>query len=286
MAAKTWFLPPGTTFTPDGVIRLGAVIKDFRRPTLILLEPDASTDPKISLPPVEILSEKNHVHSRKHSSSTGAMMWAKFLNLASSSLRFELDIRNKLEYGAVDHEVHQFKRSLTPESLKAILSQPTVRQFIDSGLFGKRPVYIVSGLRVVKTSMAVVVDNGFTWDGGMSGSGPPVSTNPVEIGADLHEKRKMENRHSWETAPGIIFAYRLSVIREKRGGYIESEIFSHRTSFMMGIGGEGEEMEMEVGEVLFEDMLEDPEEDCSDLVLHRVGEYTCISFPSSNAPED
>ncbi|KAM0260058.1 hypothetical protein ACHAQJ_002982 [Trichoderma viride] len=276
MAAKTWFLPPGTTFTPDGIIRLGTVLKDFKRPTLVLLEPDADTDPKVNLPPVEILLEKSHVHSRNLSSSVGGELWAKFLDLASASMRLELESRDKLEYSSVDHEVHQFKRSLTPEALKAIVSQPAVRQHMDSGLFGKRSVYIVSGLRVVKTGMTVTADKGYTRGGGVGGSGPPAGTVPVEIGADVHGERKRDNSDSWETASGIIFAYRLTIIREKRGEERESEIFSHRTSFMSGIGDE--DVEMEMGEVQLEDLEEDFEDDYPELKQHNVGEDIVITF--------
>jgi hypothetical protein len=73
MASSTWLIPPGITFTPDGIIRLGTVIKDFMRPTLILLEPEALTltNPKLSIPPIEIVPEKNHKYSRSLNSSGG-----------------------------------------------------------------------------------------------------------------------------------------------------------------------------------------------------------------------
>lgn len=280
MAAKTWFLPPGTTFTPDGIIRLGAVIKDFRRPTLVLLEPDAETGSEINLPPVEILSEQNHTHSRDLSSSVGGEIWAKFLDLASASTRLELESRNKLEYVAANQEVHQFKKSFTPESLNAIVSQPAVHQYINSGLFGKRPVYIISGLRVAKSGMAVTVEKGYTRGGGVEGSGPPAGTVPVEAGATVHGERKKDTIDAWVTAPGIIFAYRLNVIREKKNENRESEIFSHRTAFMSGSGDAA--VEMEICEVLLDELLEDPEEDYSNLVEHPIGEGNiCISFQPS-----
>ncbi|KAL7905795.1 hypothetical protein GGI35DRAFT_471320 [Trichoderma velutinum] len=281
MVAKTWFLPPGTTFTPDGIIRLGAVIKDFKHPTLVLLEPDADTDPEINIPPIEIVFEKNHAHSRSLNSSGGGSIWAKFLDLASASLHLELGRRHRLDYGSADHEIHQFKRSLTPETLRTIVSQPAVSQYMNSGLFGKRPVYIVSGLRVIKTGMAVTMEKGYTRGGGVSGGVSGMI--PAEIGADIHGERKRDDFDSWETAPGTIFAYRLNVIREKKGGNRESEIFSHRASFMTGIGEEG--VEMELAEVLLEDLLEDPEEDHSDLVQHSIGQDICISFTPSGEAE-
>lgn len=121
------------------------------------------------------------------------------------------------------------------------------------------------------------MEKGYTRGGGVAGGGGVAAMIPAEVGVDIHGERKKDNSDSWETAPGIIFAYRLNVIREKKGENRESEIFSHRASFMTGIGDE--EVEMEVGEVLIEDLLEDPEEDYSDLVLHNIGQDTCISFP-------
>ncbi|KAK0755884.1 hypothetical protein N5P37_011560 [Trichoderma harzianum] len=193
MASSTWLIPPGTTFTPDGIIRLGT-----------------------------------------------------------------------------------FQRSLTPEALEAIVNQPAVRQHMDTGLYGKRPVYIVSGLRVTKTGMAVTMEKGYTRAGGISAGVSGIA--PAEIGVDIHRGRKKDNVDSWETAPGIIFAYILHVIREKGAGNVETEIFPHRTAFMTGIGEE--HVEMELAKVLLEDLLEDPE-DNSDLVKHNIGQDTCISFAPS-----
>jgi hypothetical protein len=217
MAARTWFLPPGTSFTPDGIIRLGAVIKDFKRPTLILLEPDADTYPKSSLPPIEVLNEQEHAHTRGRSRSVGGEIWTKFLDVASASINLDLETRNKLEFGPTDHSVHQFKRSFTPEFLKAIVSQPAVRQYIDSGVFGKRPVYVVSGLRVVNTGMPVTVDKGYTHSFGIKGSGPPAGTVPVEAGADLHAGVSKDNTDSWVTAPGIIFCLQTQRCSREKG---------------------------------------------------------------------
>jgi hypothetical protein len=53
----------------------------------------------------------------------------------------------------------------------------------------------------------------------------------------------------YETAPGIVFAYRLHVIRPKRAG-AEAELFSDRTAFFSGGPEDDEEEEgMEAVEV-------------------------------------
>lgn len=70
MTTKTWFLPPDFTFHENGLLRLWTVIPRPDRPMLILLDPgtDTTTPPKIILPEIQALEERNHGHSRSQSS--------------------------------------------------------------------------------------------------------------------------------------------------------------------------------------------------------------------------
>jgi hypothetical protein len=53
---------------------------------------------------------------------------------------------------------------------------------------------------------------------------------------------------------------------------------------MTGTGDE--EVEMEISDLLPEELLEDPEEDYTDLVEHRIGEEDkCVWFPPSETEE-
>ncbi|CAI7619893.1 unnamed protein product [Penicillium discolor] len=268
---KTWFLPPDFTFLENGLIKLGTVIAHPKHPTLVLLDPDGvSTTPPIKLPPVQVLVEPNHIHTDNRSNSIGGEIWGKFVELASVSLKLDIEWGKDMQYGVVDHEVHSFVRPFTRDTLAAIVAQPSVRKHMDDGLWGKQPVYIVSGLRITKTEMSVTNGQGTTHGGGIGGSGPvPAGVMPVEVGVDLRGEMRRDKVHSYETAPGIIFAYRLNVIRQRRGRDMESEIFSHKTAFMTGGIEEEEEMEMvDIDTLELKNDLEDEDEAFSE---HSVG---------------
>lgn len=277
---NTWFLPPDFTFLENGPIQLGTVISHPKRPTLVLLHPDeiSATTPPINLPPIQVLVESNHSHAGNRNISIGGEIWGNFVQLVSASAKLDIELRKNVQYGVVDHEVHSFVRPFTRDTLTAIIAQPDVRKHMDAGLWGKRPVYIVSGLRITKTGMNVTKGQGTTRGAGISGSGPaPTGVLSVEVGADLHGETRRDKVDSYETAPRIVFAYRLNVIRQIRKCNVESELFSHRTAFMTG--GIEEEMEMEVAEIDAQELKDDLEHEGLDFAEHTVGnDDVFISF--------
>ncbi|KAK3339830.1 hypothetical protein B0T25DRAFT_636268 [Lasiosphaeria hispida] len=69
------------------------------------------------------------------------------------------------------------------------------------------------------------------------------------VGRGLFGAKEDKGSRSYQTAPGIVFAYRLHVVRPKGKGNAEGEVFSDRTVFLTGEAGEddddeGEEMEL------------------------------------------
>ncbi|KAI2616650.1 hypothetical protein GGS26DRAFT_441555 [Hypomontagnella submonticulosa] len=272
---KTWFLPPDFTFKEDS-LQLGTVLPHPAHPSKVLLEP--SEVPELGLPPVQTLIEAGHNHTRSTNSSIGGEIKASISELASLGTNLNLQGRNVIQYGTVSHEVRSFSRSLSKATLELITAQPAVRRHIDSGLFGKRPVYVISGLRIAVDSMGVTKEKSYTRGGGANASGP-VTAAPVELGAEVHGERGKDVLDSYETAPGIVFAYRVNVIRQKRDGYVESEIFAHKTAFMTGMGEDDEEqIEMEAVEVT-KGVLEDDLEEEIDTAEHQLSNGdTYISF--------
>ncbi|PNP75996.1 hypothetical protein FNYG_10554 [Fusarium nygamai] len=227
---KSWFLAPDLTFTPDGPLQLGAVIPHPSRPTQTLASPRTDA---ITLPEVQTLIETNHSHSNDVTRTAGINLFAKFVELASASIGYETSRRNALAYGTVDHEIRSLAAPFTREFLQSIVDAEAVREHIDSGMFGKRAVYFVSGLRVATSSFTVTKEKGVGHNTSLSGSGPagPV---PVEVGAGISGGKESSKTDSYETAPGIIFAYRLHAIRVRGSGTIGSEMFSNKKMFMHG----------------------------------------------------
>ncbi|KAJ4178756.1 hypothetical protein NW755_012979 [Fusarium falciforme] len=133
----------------------------------------------------------------------------------------------------------------------------SVKEHIESGMFGKRPVYLVSGLRVTNESFTVTKEKGTGNQAEISASGPtgPV---PVEVGGSLSGGVERTKVDSYETAPGIVFAYRLHVIRPKSSGSSQSEMFSSSKAFWTD---KAETEPMEVVVVTLDVVGEDLEEE-------------------------
>ncbi|KAI0552907.1 hypothetical protein F4679DRAFT_532846 [Xylaria curta] len=240
MMASTWFLLPDFTFTIDGPLRLGMVIPHWSKPTTVLATVGRGTAGEIELPPQATIVEPNHAHKRSQSQSSGLNMWSTFKGLASTSAGSDSSKNNNINYSKTDHEIHYFKDPLTSEMVTAIANLPAVRAHIDSGMFGKRPFYIVSGLRIATLSFTVTKERGSNFAVKAEASDPPAGTLPIEIGGKVRYDGQKTVTGSYDTAPGIVFAYQLHVIRTRRAG-LETGLFSHKSAFLTGAAGEAQE---------------------------------------------
>lgn len=274
---RTWFLPPDFTFTPDGDLRLGTVIAHPKHPTSVLAHPDTESTP-ITLPSKNTILEKNHTHGRDHSQSTGWNGLANIVSLASASVSVDSSRTQLQHYSNTDHEIFQFATQPTDETIDAILNIPKVSKYVNSGMFGKRPVYIVSGLRVTPSSFTVSTESTSSLGTSTSGS-VPIPGVPVEIGGGFSNAAGKKVVDSYNTAPGIIFAFKLHVIRpSRRGGETVVNLFSHRSGFLTG-NGSGEREEVEVAEVVTAKELEEDVEEQIAIIPHDVeDDDCCITF--------
>lgn len=260
MTQKTWFLPPDFNFLPDGELRLGMIIKYPDRPTLALASLGPEETPSIALPEMTTLTETGHSHSTGSASSGGFNVFANLIDLASASDSTDISRYRDRSFGTVDHEVRSFSRALSPQALRDIVQLDKVKSFINGGPFGrfrKRPVYLISGLRVAKDSFSVTDTAGSSssTEANMSLSaaalGAPV---PLEAGGGVSAAGEKHETRGYDTSPGIVFAYRLHVIRAKSDGSGESELFADTTAFLAGENeDEGEDgQEMELADVTWE----------------------------------
>ncbi|OBS20203.1 hypothetical protein FPOA_06589 [Fusarium poae] len=257
MTQKTWFLPPDFNLLPDGELRLGMIIKYPDRPTLALASLGPEETPSIALPEVTSLTETGHSHSTGSARSAGFNIFANFIDLASASGSTDISRYRDRSFGTVDHKVRSFSRALRPQALRAIVQLDEVKKFINGGPFGrfrKRPVYLVSGLRVAQDSFSVTNTTGSSSsaEANMSLSaaalGAPV---PLETGGGVSASGEKHETRGYNTSPGIVFAYRLHVIRAKSDGNAESELFSDTTAFLTGEDEDEDEdgQEMELADV-------------------------------------
>lgn len=132
-------------------------------------------------------------------------------------------------------------------------------------------MYVVSGLRIAISSSTVTREVGTSVQAQVSAGGP-VGTVPVGVGGGVSTSVDKVKRDSYDTAPGIVFAYRLHVIRSEGRTHAEAEILSHRTAFLTGEGDDAELME--VAEVTAGVLADDPEEQV-DAREENMGEGEC-----------
>ncbi|UKZ79252.1 hypothetical protein TrVFT333_007002 [Trichoderma virens FT-333] len=264
MAQKTWFFPPGFNFFPDGEVSLGSIIAKPNRPTLSLASLDSVSHPEIVLPKVNTFTELDHQHSQGKSTSFATQAFLKAVSLALPVGNVNASRFTKTTYGSVDLETRVFGSGMSEDTLKAIVELTQVKKHMDRDMFRKRPIYIITGLRIAKDSFQVTNENG--------------STNSTSVGVSTSAQSEND---SYKTAPGVVFAYRLHVIRVKGDGDVETELFSHRTAFLIGEGeDEDSEEEWEYGEVsrnvLLDDLEIDP--DFDEYSMGEEGQETCIAF--------
>ncbi|KAH8125515.1 hypothetical protein FP744_10009490 [Trichoderma asperellum] len=244
MANKTWFLSPDFTFLPEGQIALGRIIPSPRQPTTTLTS--LTDHPTITLPEIQSIIEKNCSFSTEKSRSFGFKLFAKFLEIANAKV--DVSLYKSQSFSTADHEVRTYSGTFTPEIMKAIVALDSVKRHIDSGRFGKRRVYIISGIRVAQQSFTVTNQKKKQVAASLGMSGfMPVAAAPDMAGIKITNNINDEATNSYETAPGIVFAYQLHVIRSKDIGE-EGGLFSDRTAFFSG-EAEDEIEEIEIVEV-------------------------------------
>jgi hypothetical protein len=229
----TWFLAPDFTFTTDGPLQLGMVISHWSKPSNVLADLSARNTSEIALPGITSIVEPSHSHKRSTSRTNGGGIWSKFEGIASLGASGAIGKSTTIEYGATDHEIRLFSGPLLPETATKIVEIPSVRAHVDSGMFGRRAIYIVTGIRIATSSFTVATENGTERSFEIMASSPVGGPVPVEVGGKVNRAVERSVVDMYETAPHIIFAYRLHVIRTRRSGH-ETEIFEHKSAFMTG----------------------------------------------------
>ena len=175
-----------------------------------------------------------------------------------------------------------FNGVLSDEVLREVVGLEKVKRYMDRGRrrWGRAScVYIISGLRVATEGVEVTESVERKTEGGVEASVPvPAGLVPLEVGGGVSGGREKKREDGYKSAPGVVFAFRVHVVRERRDKSLEAEVFSHRTAFMSGEGEEDKEREMECvydvgGEVLDGDL--DVESEFEEFV---VGEEKFVVF--------
>ena len=212
-SVKTYILAPNFTYHPDTSICMGDIIQNPCDPTKPL------SSPALPAPPTEShLDFDADLHKHKNRSLQGSV-WAKFLKSASSTLSGEVS-GDVLDRYAIDRlETVYFRKQPTDEEATERIKDDKVKAAVRSGIFGKVPVYMITGLKIAR---------GFRLESGtvsesraMTATSAAVSSD-ASVGADLSARGKDDVQVSYRSYQDIIFAYQLHIITHQ--GLLRSRV--------------------------------------------------------------
>ncbi|KAM5429007.1 hypothetical protein McaMca56_008199, partial [Microsporum canis] len=196
------FLPPDFTYRKDSAIRLGTILKHPLRPLSILASEGNGLLADLNLLEEESIVERNYKYPREAGVSIGIKLWSTFRKVVLTRAEISVDRSRVYNFGKVDHKVWAFNRKLSDRYLEGIVLVPKVRKYIDSALFGRKPVYIITGVRITKTLFAVSTQSNTTVSAQTSTStSDPTNTTPFTAGGDGNIRVTNIAGDSYETAP-------------------------------------------------------------------------------------
>lgn len=273
MAQKTFFLAPNFTLHPGGALALGSVIADPSRPTKIL---SALPNP----PETDTHVEFDRSLSRQDGTTFHGKTFASFLTSASANLGGEVSKSALSKYDMDSMATVYFKRDVTDDEVtELVLKDSKVRAAINSGLFGKQPVYVVTGLKVAKGFRLTTEVGGSK--GATIGASVPI-VEGVGIGAEIGGNRSRSLTETLSTQQDIIFAYQLHKVVQKGwrrdSKRIEVDVFMHKAAAL----GERKEDPNQPFELLAADAADLEElvrdSNISDFDTEMVGDDAIVTF--------
>lgn len=147
--------------------------------------------------------------------------------------------------------VYFTKQPTDEEAAERVKKEEKVRAVVNSGVLGKRNVYMITGLKVAR-GLKVVTGRGEGWDVSGGFGAPVVAAAGVEVGAEGGVERRREVEVEYEVGEGqdVVFAYQLHVIKHKgwRGRYVDVGVYKPEAAFLNedeeGGGGDGHQVEV------------------------------------------
>lgn len=271
---KTFLLMTNFTTHKDGTVQLGNIIADPFRP----FKP-------LSLPPepLETSTHEDREYGLHYSDNESyqAGVWAQFLQAASVKLSGAVDANEFAVYSADTLETVTLKLDPTDEQAAERVADLRVSQTMKKGLFGERPVFMITGLKIAR---------GFRRKSGRSDTrqaeasvSAPI-TDQVAVGASLTASHGFSREESASSETDIVFAYQLHVISRK--GWIHrsvsADVYIPKAALLGRDKQDAKEEQFEVPAAQLDTLLEIARENEDLLIVKNVvemdDECTCVSL--------
>ncbi|WPB08264.1 uncharacterized protein RHO25_012929 [Cercospora beticola] len=205
MATKTYILAPNLTTHPGDALAIGTIVAEPFRPLKPLSECKETLETVTHTEFEAALSD-----SSRRGFSSG--VWAQFLEVANAKLSAKVGRDVRATYAMAYLETITLRQHPGIEYAAARAQEPAVRAAMESGLLGRQPVCMITGVKIAK---------GLQWSqeqirslSGEVGASIPI-TPEVSAGIEIGAERASEHHYSSRTEQDIVFAYQLHLIATK-----------------------------------------------------------------------
>ncbi|GJC88680.1 hypothetical protein ColLi_11518 [Colletotrichum liriopes] len=210
MSTKTYILAPNFTYKPNGPIQIGSIIADPFRPAKSLSQ--------LTVPPVvETVVESNHEASRQTGRSLKLSLWAHVLNVAGAGIGASgtRDAADSISIERLETRYLAQDPADDDPELALRLREPRVQAAIMAGLYGRAPVYLVSGVKIAR-GLSVRSEMGRAAGGSLRATVPAAQAVGFDIGAEVEgERRRIKTSSFTGGDEDVLFAYQVHVIKAK-----------------------------------------------------------------------
>lgn len=172
-----------------------------------------STLPSEALPDIETVTEREHELIRETGRTVRAGVWATFLQSIGVSVGGDHDRRHIQTYTVDELETRYLRAEPSAAEVARRMAEPAVQAAVHSGLFGRSPVYMVTGCKIAR-GFSVRSEASLKRGVEVKTTVPVVES--VSVGAELRgEKRNTVGSSFRGAEEDIVFAYQLHIIKEK-----------------------------------------------------------------------
>lgn len=238
---KTYILAPNFQYKPSGPIQIGNIIADPFRPSKPL-----STPAEADKPVIESVLEYSHEITKEEGRSVGVSFWTNFLTHIGTGVDVTRGSDSLQQYSISELETQYLRDEPLDDDadISRRLKEPRVQSAINAGLFGKRPVYMVTGLKIargfsLRTKLSKIIG------GGIEAEAPIVTF--VSTGVRVTNERRDGIANSFTaSSEAIVFAYQLHKIQPRsRKQTTVVDIFQSESAFLHDDDEEGTDAESE-----------------------------------------
>ncbi|KAL3293073.1 carbohydrate-binding-like protein [Colletotrichum asianum] len=248
MASKTYILTPGYHYGPEGLIQIGSIIANPFQPAKPLSKLTVT-------PAIETVYHHNLEATCDTGRSVKLSLWANILDSAGVDMGASRS-RNAVESLAVKRlETRYLAQEPVDDDPELMdrLKEPRVQAAIKSGLFGRSPVYLISGVKIAR-GLVVRSDRGRTTGGSLTATAPAAQAIGVDIGASIEGEKSRGKGSSFEVDDQeIVVAYQVHIIKTKRWSKegATADIFESDAAFLHNdeITEDNDNFEVSTGEV-------------------------------------